>query len=310
MPDITIVVDCSDADFAHEICVALRQFPDVDAVLPDNQAAAEASYACCWYPHPQLLTRSPKLRLIQAASAGVDHLPSPVFTSEIPLCRVVDDSFRHGMFEYALWGILWFQRYFDRAVAHQRLQIWKCYPQRTAADYHIGIMGLGEIGGYIASQLVALGYRVSGWSRNEKQLRGVDGYHGQHQLEPFLNSLDVLVNVLPLTEQTCGILAEPLFNQLPRGAAVINCGRGEHMVSGDLLSALNSDHLSGAVLDVFPQEPLPQGDLLWAHPQVVITPHMASSASVDIIARQLLENIQRQNQGLPLHRAVNKQTGY
>lgn len=74
------------------------------------------------------------------------------------------------MFEYALWGVLWFQRRFDRALAHQRERVWKMYPQRAAADYHVGVMGLGEIGGYIASQLAALGYRVSGWARSENPL--------------------------------------------------------------------------------------------------------------------------------------------
>ncbi|CAI6170582.1 glyoxylate/hydroxypyruvate reductase A [Klebsiella pneumoniae] len=282
MSDITIVVDCNDADFARDICAALQQFPDVTALLPHHQAARDAQYASCWFPDPQLLTRSPGLKLIQAASAGVDHLPPALFASEIPLCRVIDEDFRHGMFEYALWSVLWFQRHFDRALAHQRTQTWKLYPQRAAADFHIGIMGLGEIGGYIADQLARLGYRVSGWSRSEKQLAGVTCYRGEEALDSFLGSLDGLINLLPLTAQTRGILAAPLFNRLP----------------------------AGAVLDVFPQEPLPADDPLWRHPQVVITPHMASAAPAEVIARQLLENIQRQRRGLPLKNLVNKHAGY
>lgn len=108
MSDITIVVDCNDADFARDICAALQQFPDVTALLPHHQAARDAQYASCWFPDPQLLSRSPGLKLIQAASAGVDHLPPALFASEIPLCRVIDEDFRHGMFEYALWSVLWF----------------------------------------------------------------------------------------------------------------------------------------------------------------------------------------------------------
>ncbi|HBT7589216.1 TPA: glyoxylate/hydroxypyruvate reductase A, partial [Klebsiella pneumoniae] len=131
MSDITIVVDCNDADFARDICAALQQFPDVTALLPHHQAVRDAQYASCWFPDPQLLTRSPGLKLIQAASAGVDHLPPALFASEIPLCRVIDEDFRHGMFEYALWSVLWFQRHFDRALAHQRTQTWKLYPQRA-----------------------------------------------------------------------------------------------------------------------------------------------------------------------------------
>lgn len=229
---------------------------------------------------------------------------------EIPLCRVIDEDFRHGMFEYALWSVLWFQRHFDRALAHQQTQTWKLYPQRAAADFHIGIMGLGEIGGYIADQLARLGYRVSGWSRSEKQLAGVTCYRGEEALDHFLGSLDGLINLLPLTAQTRGILAAPLFSRLPAGAVLINCGRGEHMVNEDVLAALESGQLAGAVLDVFPQEPLPADDPLWRHPQVVITPHMASAASAEVIARQLLENIQRQRRGLPLKNLVNKHAGY
>lgn len=135
-------------------------------------------------------------------------------------------------------------------------------------------------------------------------------YHGEAQAGEFLGQLDALINVLPLTEQTRGILAHPLLQQLPDGAALINCGRGEHMVNRDVLEALDSGKLSGALLDVFPVEPLPQQDPLWQHPQVVITPHMASIAQTEVIARQLLDNIQRLRQALPLKNLVNKQSGY
>ncbi|HBK6073221.1 TPA: glyoxylate/hydroxypyruvate reductase A, partial [Raoultella ornithinolytica] len=158
MPNLTIVVDCNDQNYAREICEALRLFPDVTAVLPEHPAARTAEYASCWFPDTSLLTRSPALKLIQAASAGVDHLPDNLFASSVPLCRVVDEDFRHGMFEYALWGVLWFQRSFDRALAHQRQRVWKIYPQRAASDFRIGVMGLGEIGGYIATRLAGLGY--------------------------------------------------------------------------------------------------------------------------------------------------------
>ncbi|MFK3706256.1 glyoxylate/hydroxypyruvate reductase A [Raoultella sp. BIGb0138] len=310
MPNLTIVVDCNDLNYAREICDALHLFPDVMAVLPDHPAARRAEYASCWFPDPQLLTRSPGLKLIQAASAGVDHLPDAVFASPVPLCRVVDEDFRHGMFEYALWGVLWFQRHFDRALAHQRERVWKTYPQRAAADFRVGVMGLGEIGGYIATRLAGLGYHVSGWARSEKQLAGVRCYHGDAQADDFFAELDALINVLPLTEQTRGILAQPLLDRLPAGAVLINCGRGEHMVNHDVLQALDSGRLAGAVLDVFPVEPLPDADPLWSHPQVVITPHMASIAPAEVIARQLLENIQRQRHALPLKNLVDKQIGY
>lgn len=134
------------------------------------------------------------------------------------------------------------------------------YPQRAAADYHVGVMGLGEIGGYIASQLAALGYRVSGWARSEKSLAGVRCYHGETQAGEFLGQLDALINVLPLTGETRGILAHPLLQQLPDGASLINCGRGEHMVNQDVLEALDSGKLSGAGAGRLPRRaPAPGG---------------------------------------------------
>lgn len=310
MSERIVLVDCNDGELSDALCRILHQTPGIIVVLPGSAEAIEARYACCWQPDPQLLHNSPALKLVQAASAGVDHLPAAVFTHSVVVSRVVDDHFRHGMFEYALWGVLWFQRYFNRAMTHQHEKIWKLYPQRRAADFHIGVMGLGEIGGYIAEQLSKLGYQVSGWSRNAKHLPGVNGYAGDEQAGDFLQNLDVLINLLPLTEQTRGLIAQPLLEKLPAGAALINCGRGEHMVSQDVLQALNSGQLVGAVLDVFPVEPLEQSSPLWNHPGVVITPHMASAATAEVIAQQLLDNIQRLETGLPVNHQVDNSRGY
>ncbi|MCS3432696.1 glyoxylate/hydroxypyruvate reductase A [Klebsiella sp. BIGb0407] len=310
MSERIILVDCDEPELNAELCAILQQTPGVTVVLPGSADAIQARYACCWQPDPLLLQHSPALKLVQAASAGVDHLPEAVFASDVALCRVVDDNFRHGMYEYALWGVLWFQRHFNRAISNQSQKIWKIYPQRQAASYHIGVMGLGEIGGYIAVQLSQLGYQVSGWSRNAKPLPGVKTYAGEAQAGDFLQTLDVLINLLPLTEQTRGILAKPLLDKLPTGAALINCGRGEHMVNLDVLEALNSGQLAGAVLDVFPVEPLEPSDPLWTHPAVVITPHMASSAPAEVIIQQLLENIQRIEAGIAINNQVDKARGY
>ena len=310
MKKTLIVVDCDDATLTQDLCAAFASYPSVQAILPSHPHASAAEVACCWFPDPLLLSHSPDLKLVQAASAGVDHLPATLFTRDIPLCRVVDDNFRHGMFEYALWGVLNFQRYFDRARRHQQQKQWQLYPQRPNTEYRVGVMGLGEIGGYIAQQLSLLGYPVSGWSRSEKKITGVSGYVGYQQLDAFCHSLDVVINVLPLTEQTRGLIATPFLQKLPPGAALINCGRGEHMVNDDVRAALDQGQLCGALLDVFPVEPLPVTDPLWEHPRVTITPHMASSAQVSVIAAQLVDNITRLQQQRPLRHQVDTQHGY
>ncbi|SQC44268.1 D-3-phosphoglycerate dehydrogenase [Klebsiella pneumoniae] len=311
MSDITIVVDCNDADFARDICAALQQFPDVTALLPHHQAARDAQYASCWFPDPQLLTRSPGLKLIQAASAGVDHLPPALFASEIPLCRVIDEDFRHGMFEYALWSVLWFQRHFDRALAHQRdPNLEALSPARRRRLPYPALWGSAKLAAISPTSWPASAIGSPAGRAVKSSWLASPAIAAREALDSFLGSLDGLINLLPLTAQTRGILAAPLFNRLPAGAVLINCGRGEHMVNEDVLAALESGQLAGAVLDVFPQEPLPADDPLWRHPQVVITPHMASAASAEVIARQLLENIQRQRRGLPLKNLVNKHAGY
>lgn len=305
-----VVVDCDDPLLAEEICAALDYYPEVEAVLPTHPSAHAAHYASCWFPDPQLLTHCPNLKLVQAASAGVDHLPEALFMSDIPLCRVVDDNFRHGMFDYALWGVLHFQRYFDRAIRNQQRKHWQLYPQRASNVFQVGVMGLGEIGSYLASQLALLGYPVSGWARSEKSLAGVTCFAGEHQLDAFCRNLDVVINVLPLTEQTRGIIASPLFNKLPQGAALINCGRGAHMINHEVMAALDSGQLGGALIDVFPVEPLPDNDPIWTHPKVIVTPHMASSAQVSVIVAQLIDNIARVEQHRPLRNQVDKHHGY
>ncbi len=204
------------------------------------------------------------------------------------------------MFEYALWSVLWFQRHFDRALAHQRTQTGSSIPSAPPPTSISALWVWAKLAAISLTSWPASAIGSPAGRAVKKQLTGVTCYRGEEALDHFLGSLDGLINLLPLTAQTRGILAAPLFNRLPAGAVLINCGRGEHMVNDDVLAALESGQLAGAVLDVFPQEPLPADDPLWRHPQVVITPHMASAAPAEVIARQLLENIQRQRRGLPL----------
>lgn len=171
-------------------------------------------------------------------------------------------------------------------------------------------MGLGELGGLVAQQLAAMGYAVGGWSRTPRSLDGVQTFSGDQGLQPFLARTDVLVCLLPLTDATRGILGADCFAALPAGAALIHCGRGEHLVVDDLLAALDSGQLRGAVLDVFETEPLPAEHALWRAPGVVVTPHMASMAGFDVVVRQIADNVARLRAGEPLQHQVDTVHGY
>jgi glyoxylate/hydroxypyruvate reductase A len=158
-------------------------------------------------------------------------------------------------------------------------------------------MGLGTLGRDAAEKLVPLGFRVTGWTRTPREMDGVESFHGEEGLAPFLASAEILVNLLPLTPRTENIVDAGLLAALPEGAFFINVGRGPHVVDQDLIAALDSGRLSGTVLDVFRQEPLPSDHPFWSHPKVTLTPHVASMSDPRTVIEQVIENVRRTERG-------------
>lgn len=279
------------------------------SVWPDP-ACLDADVAVCWNTPPGLYERMPRLKMVHSIAAGVDNILPSVASADLPVCRVVDEGLTRGMVEYVLWAVLYFHRSFDLALQQQRFHHWSRPRLRPAAECLVGVMGLGALGRSVAAALVGQGYRVSGWARSTHIIEGVQTHAGQDGFDGFLSSCDILVNLLPLTDDTRGLLSSDLFSRLPAGACVVGCGRGEHLVIDDLVSALKSGHLRGAVLDVFPQEPLDMGSPLWDMQSVVVTPHMATMASPQAVVQQVTENIRRLQQGQPLLNRVDASRGY
>lgn len=307
----TIVLVSKDQGLLVQLKAAFAEHaPDLDVVLPDSPAAAQAEVAACWHPPAGSLSKLPRLRLIHSVAAGVDHLAADASAPQVPVCRVVDPDHRLGMTEYIRWTVLHYHRDFYRVIAQQRHKEWLRHPQRLARDFRVGVMGLGSLGAAIATDLAGAGYDVRGWSRSPHELDGVACHHGEQQFSSFLNGLDLLVNLLPLTDATRGILCAATFSQLARGAAIVNGGRGQHLVIDDLERALSEGKIRGAVLDVFEFEPLPAEHPLWSMPGVVVTPHMASAASHACIARQVAENARRLVNGETLINLVDPSLGY
>ncbi|AJO79761.1 glyoxylate/hydroxypyruvate reductase A [Pseudomonas sp. MRSN 12121] len=287
-----------------------RCAPQVQAVLADDPRALQARVAACWFPPAGSLGYLPGLQVIHSVAAGIDHLEHDPSCPDLPVCRVVDPGHRQGMTEYLRWAVIHYHRGFDRVLEQQREGLWERPLQRPARQFRVGVMGLGSLGGAIALDLAEAGYEVRGWARSAKRLAQVQTFVGPRELEPFLDGVELLINLLPLTVETRGILGRNTFSRLARGAALVNVGRGAHLDLDDLRQALASGQLRGALLDVFEQEPLPAGHPLWTTPGVSITPHMASAASHDCIAEQVADNLRRLHAGERLLNEVDRAQGY
>ena len=289
-----------------------RALPEiVFRVWPEIGRPEEIDYALVWKPPSGLLAGLPRLKAILSMGAGVDHLfVDPLLPRDVPITRMVDAGLAQQMSEYALYGVLHFHRQMDRYAEQQRRGEWRMLPAVPGAERGVGVMGLGVLGADFARKAAMLGFRVLGWSRSPREIPGVVPFHGVQGLAPFLAATQILVNFLPLTPDTAGLLNARLFGQLPRGACLVNIARGAHVVEPDLLAALDEGQLAGAMLDVFEQEPLPAGHPFWSHPRVVITPHIAGQAIAVLMVEQVVDNIRRIERREPPLGLVDAARGY
>lgn len=278
----------------------------------DRYAPDEIDYALSFRPPPGLLKSLPNLRVVFSLGAGIDgFLADPDYPRSIPLVRFVDASLTKEMAQYVVLHVLMHHRHHRALDAAQKSRQWlQSRMERRTEETRVGVLGLGEIGAYSAQRLCDLGFPVSGWSRTRKSIAGVESYAGQSELGSFLAQSDILICLLPLTPGTAGILNAKTFASLPRGAYLINAARGAHQVERDIVEALDSGHLSGAALDVFETEPLPDDSPLWSHPKVTITPHIAAISDPDAAVQMVADGIARFERGEPLVNVVNLDRGY
>ncbi|MCY0385888.1 glyoxylate/hydroxypyruvate reductase A [Robbsia sp. Bb-Pol-6] len=305
-----LVLISRDYDMAHLAPMIRRAAPELDVTMHGSHDALDAEVAVCWNPPVGAVAALPRVRLIHSIAAGVDNILADPRLPDVPLCRVVDPQHARGMSEFVMWGALHFHRQLDQVMANQRDRVWLRYDQRAPATRTIGVMGLGEIGTRVGLDLHRAGFAVRGWSKRPKDLPGIDTFSGADALPAFLQGTDILVCLLPLTDETRGLLDARLFAMMQPGAKLIHVGRGEHLVPGDLLDALRRKQIGGAIVDVFPNEPLAADDPLWDAPDLIVTPHMASVASPETIGLQVALNVRRLVGGEPLHHRVDIARGY
>ncbi len=271
----------------------------------------DIDFALAWNHPAGAFELYPNLKVICSMGAGVDHLfRDPNLPKQAKICRIVDEELATAMNEFLLALIMNQLRGLNVYKQDQSLKKWTPRPYLLIQDIRIGIMGLGQLGQSLAKNLVTFGFKVCGWSNSKKNIPEVISYAGHSGFPEFLNQTDILICLLPLTDETKGILNKETFVQLPKGAFIINVARGDHLVESDLIEMIDNDHLRGAALDVFSEEPLPQEHPFWTHPKIHITPHIASITKPESVAPQILKNYQRMKAGLALLNEVSREKGY
>lgn len=279
-------------------------------IWPETGDAAKVRYLAAWVPPDGIMELFPNLELIMSTGAGVDQFDLGKLPAHVPLVRMLEPGIVDGMVEYVTLGVLALHRHLpDYAVARHE-QRWAPIRLVSARERRVGVLGLGRLGQAVCRRLVSLGFDLAGWNRSPRDIEGVSVFAGKAGLAPFLARTDLLVCLLPLTSETQHVLDHRLFSLLPRGAGIVNVGRGGHLVQDDLRAALDAGHLSGAVLDVTDPEPLPSGHWIWSNPRVILTPHVASMTEPATAVEFVLETIDRHRRGLPLCGLVDRTRGY
>ncbi|MEJ6397484.1 2-hydroxyacid dehydrogenase [Yoonia sp. 208BN28-4] len=249
-----------------------------------------------------------KTKAVLGLWAGVESIVTNTTLTQ-PLARMVDEGLTRGMVEWVTGHVLRHHLGMDQHILHQD-GAWDDTPPPLAKDRRVTVLGMGALGAACAQTLAGLGFPITGWSRSAKAIDGVTCLHGDDGLKTALQTADIMVLLLPLTDATENVIDADALALMPKGAVIINPGRGPLIDDEALLDALNSGQIGHATLDVFRIEPLPQDHAFWAHPNVTVTPHIASTTRADTASQVIAANIAGVERGAPLQHKVDRDAGY
>jgi len=292
-------------------CHFASEMPDLDVrIWPDLGNVADIEFAAVAGVPRGALNTLPNLRLIISLTAGIDILLADPELPDVPIVRAAEPAGDAMIDEFALLHVLRHHRELPALALAQQNSEWIRLKPKHARERPVGVMGLGAIGLSVAKTLARHGFDVAGWVRSAREVDGIDVYYLREQLPAFLGRSEILVNLLPLTAETKEILNATAFRQLPRGASIINLGRGPHVAEADLMAALDNGQLAAATLDVFAVEPLPKESPLWRHPRITITPHVSRRIFPCNLVPRVANAIRRLRSGAPQQYPVDRERGY
>ncbi|AHG48992.1 D-2-hydroxyacid dehydrogenase (plasmid) [Rhizobium leguminosarum bv. trifolii CB782] len=277
----------------------------LDAIAPEA-----VRFLAVWHPPSDMLKRYSNVEVIFSLGACVDQFDLTDIPHDLPLVRMVEPGIAQGMAEYVSLSVMMLHRHFLDYTFQQRAEVWKLKRFHPTAKLRVGFLGTGVLAQAAIAMLRPFGFSLRAWSRSEKWIEGVTCYHGESGLDNFLPQCDIVVCPLPLTRETCGMLNGALFSKLPKGAALINCGRGQHLVQEDLLDALATGQISRAILDVTEPEPLPDRHSFWSHEKIFLTPHTASMTQPDTAVDAVIANIRYYRAGETMVGLVDRGSRY
>jgi D-3-phosphoglycerate dehydrogenase/glyoxylate/hydroxypyruvate reductase A len=299
--------------FVERQLAALRALAPEERIFTDPAAtpAAEIEALLAFRLAPGIVSRFPALKFVACAGAGADDLlAAPDLPAHLPIVRAVDPLQGVRMAQYVALMALRHYRDLPRFEAQQREALWSRPPAASEQAFAVGVMGYGSTGAPVADMLRRLGFPVAVLTRTAHAIDGITCFAGSEALVPFLAQSRILVCTLPLTATTRGLLDARTLAGLPRGAYVINVSRGGVLREADLVAAIDAGHLAGAALDVFATEPLPADSVLWRHPKVICTPHVAAEPRPEVAAAQFVDNLRRARSGASLVNVVDRIHGY
>lgn len=298
----------SKQEIANWIAVFKEIDPHIELqVFPDICQKEAVEVVVLWQHPPEILKNFPNLKLICSMGSGVDHIMADYIPDHVPITRIVDPRLTFSMTNYVVMGVLNYHRQLLRYIRDKQSKTWDM--SNPEIPVTVGVMGVGELGGDVLDKVAGLGIEVIGYGNRPKSNFRHPYFYG-NQLQGFLNEVNVVVCLLPLTPKTEGFLNRDLFQKFQKGTYLINVARGKHLVEADLIPAIESGHVSGALLDVFQKEPLPKNHPFWEKEEITITPHIASITNHKAAAPQIMENYRNLQQNRPLINQINKDQGY